>query len=143
MLRVVLDTNVFISGAAFNKGNPKILVDAWLKQKFILISSVPLIEELSEVLNRKKIKEQTQITDLEISQLIHQIQKIAVFVKGNLPALGIIKDDPDDDVVLATALEGNADYIVSGDHHLLDLGDFRGIKIVKPIEFLHVLDKDK
>jgi len=138
MLRVVIDTNVFISGAAFNKGNPKILIDAWLRQKFVLISSVPLTEELSEVLNREKIKEQSQITDTEISQLIDQIQKISVFLKDKLPNIKIIRDDPDDDVVLATALEGNADYIVSGDHHLLDLGDFRGIKIVKPIEFLKI-----
>lgn len=141
MLRVVIDTNVFVSGIAFKLGKPKKIVDLWLRQKIILIISQPLIEELTEVLHREKFQKQT--TDEEIAQLIQQIQKIAVFVKGNLPELGIIKDDPDDDVVLATALEGNADYIVSGDHHLLDLGDFRGIKIVKPIEFLNVLDKAK
>ena len=106
-----------------------------------MITSQPLIEELTEVLHREKFQKQT--TDEEITQLIKQIQKIAVFVRGNLPVLEIIKDDPDDDVVLATALEGNADYIVSGDHHLLDLGDFRGIKIVKPIDFLSILDKVK
>lgn len=141
MLRVVIDTNVFVSGIAFKLGKPKRIVDLWLRQKIILIASQPLIEELTEVLHREKFQKQT--TDEEITQLIQQIQKIAVFVKGNLPVLGIIKDDPDDDVVLTTALEGNADYIVSGDHHLLDLGDFRGIKIVKPIEFLNVLDKVK
>ena len=141
MLRVVIDTNVFVSGIAFKLGKPKKIVDLWLRQKIILITSQPLIEELTEVLHREKFQKQT--TDEEITQLIQQIQKIAVFVKGNLPALGVIKDDPDDDVVLATALEGNADYIISGDHHLLDLGDFRGIKIVKPIDFLNILDKVK
>jgi len=141
MLRVVIDTNVFVSGIAFKLGNSKKIVDLWLRQKIILIASQPLIEELTEVLHREKFQKQT--TDKEIAQLIQQIQKIAVFVKSNLPVLGIIKDDPDDDVVLVTALEGNADYIISGDHHLLDLGDFRGIKIVKPIKFLNVLDKVK
>lgn len=139
MLRVVIDTNVFVSGIVFKLGKPKKIVDLWLRQKIILIASQPLIEELTEVLHREQFQKQT--TDEEITQLIQQIQKIAVFVEGNLPALGIIKDDPDDDVVLATSLEGNADYIVSGDHHLLDLGDFRGIKIVNPAEFLNILDK--
>jgi len=141
MLRVVIDTNVFVSGIAFKLGKPKKIVDLWLRQKIILITSQPLIEELTEVLHREKFQKQTG--NKEISQLIQQIQKIAVFVEDNLPVLGIIKDDPDDDVVLATALEGNADYIVSGDHHVLDLGDFRGIKIVRPIDFLNVLNKVK
>lgn len=141
MLRAVINTNVFVSGIAFKLEKPKKIVDLWLKQKIILIVSQPLIEELTEVLYRGKF--QKQATDEEITQLIQQIQKITVFVKGNLPVLRIIKDDPDDDVVLATALEGYADYIVSGDHHLLDLGEFRGIKIVKPIEFLNILDKVK
>ncbi len=57
--------------------------------------------------------------------------------------IDVVKKDTADNQVLATALDGQVNYIVSGDLHLLNLKDFRGIKIVKPIEFLNVLDKVK
>ncbi len=57
--------------------------------------------------------------------------------------IDVVEKDTADNQVLATALDGQANYIVSGDHHLLNLREFRGIKILKPIEFLSVLDKIK
>jgi predicted nucleic acid-binding protein len=50
--------------------------------------------------------------------------------------VGLIKDDPTDNMFLACALDGQADYVVSGDHHLLSLGSLQGIGIVSPRDFL-------
>ncbi|MDR3557430.1 MAG: hypothetical protein P4L55_21955 [Syntrophobacteraceae bacterium] len=54
----------------------------------------------------------------------------------------VIEDDPSDNIYLACALEGQADFIISGDHHLTDLVEFRDIRIVNPAAFLEILDQE-
>lgn len=72
--------------------------------------------------------------------MLQQITKIGVIVE-DLPQVDTIKADPDDAIFLATAFGGNADYIVSGDHHLLDVGEYKGIQILTPAAFLEILKK--
>jgi predicted nucleic acid-binding protein len=67
--------------------------------------------------------------------------QVAVLTPGEL-AVEAVADDPADDLVLACAVEGNADFIISGDHHLLDLENYQGIKIVNPARFLDLLERE-
>jgi len=64
--------------------------------------------------------------------------QVAVLTPGEL-AVEAVADDPADDLVLACALEGNADFIISGDKHLLNLRNYQGIQMVTPAEFLESL----
>jgi predicted nucleic acid-binding protein len=87
----------------------------------------------------QKLLKKRKTTPREIEEAIFKTLKIAVWAPGNL-TVEAIPDDPADDLVLACALEGHADVIVSGDHHLLDLKSYQGIDIVSPAEFLKMLE---
>jgi len=67
--------------------------------------------------------------------------QVAVLTPGEL-AVEAVADDPADDLVLACAVEGTADFIISGDHHLPDLENYQGIKIVNPPRFLDLLERE-
>ena len=66
------------------------------------------------------------------------MEKDAVLIPGDLELHGVAPD-PDDDAIVSCAIEGDADYIVSGDTHLLGLGEYEGVRIVEPAEFVRVL----
>lgn len=129
--RVVLDTNILISGIGWS-GPPKEVVEAFLKGEFILLISESILNELEIVLNYKKFH---FIPDYLKESLINNLLKAAEFVKTK-KKLDIIKEDPEDNKVLECALSGKADYIVTGNEHLLKLHKFNNIKILTPIEFL-------
>jgi len=129
--RVVLDTNILISGIGWS-GSPKDVIEAFLKGEFILLISESLLNELERILNYKKFY---FIPGYLKESLIRNLLKAAEFVKTK-KKLDIIKEDPEDNKVLECALFGKADYIVTGDKHLLKLCKFNNIKILTPIEFL-------
>ncbi|MGD0972344.1 MAG: PIN domain-containing protein [Desulfobaccales bacterium] len=74
----------------------------------------------------------------EVMEGLAKTLQVAVLTPGEL-AVEAVADDPADDLVLACALEGNADFIISGDKHLLNLRNYQGIKMVTPAEFLESL----
>ncbi len=136
MLRVVLDTNVFVSSLLVKEGIPARILDAWRKREYLLIISPTLIAEIKATLAYPRIRRKYAITDEDIDQLITLLEHDALLVPGDVESVaGSIPDDPADEAVLACALDGQADLIVSGDHHLLDLGDWRGIPILTSREF--------
>ena len=128
-MKVVIDTNVFVSGIFWKGDSNKVLV-SWKEEKFILISSLSMISEITRVLKDFKIQLPEKLingwTDLIIrnSLLVEPVEK-----------LYLVKDDPKDNMFLEAAIAGKADYIVSQDKHLLKLKNVRGIKIIKPEEF--------
>lgn len=138
-LRVVLDTNVLIS-ALFRKlsPTPNSIYQAFKSQQFILVTSPLIIEEIEDVLSRRKIIKRTHMTAQEREQFLQQLIEIASMVSGDI-AIRAVRDDPDDDRFIAAALEGNADYIVSGDKHLLNLNKYQGIRILSPSDFVKIL----
>jgi uncharacterized protein len=126
--RAVLDTNVIVSGLGW-PGAPATILDAALDGRLVLVTSPPLLAELRRVLGYPKlakvIKEGTRLADL--------IEASSVMV---LPSrVFAVIDDESDNRVLEAAVEGAANYIVSGDDHLLRLGFFQGIPVVPPAEF--------
>lgn len=130
MIRVVLDTNVFIS--SFFGGNPRKIIDLWKRGKITLCLSRFIVDEYIEVLQRLGLKDEKELQDL-----------LAVFAEGyniiftsEVPSIKIIDDDPDDDKFIECAVALNARCIVSGDKHLRSVKHYMGIDIFNPTEFL-------
>ena len=134
-MKVVLDTNVFISGIFWEGNFCSQIIDAWRKEKFTLISSLEIIEELVSTLRDFKIYMSEEMI-LEWKKIIIE-NSLIVMTSSELK---IIEADPEDNKFLEAGVDGGVDYIVSQDRHLLDVGDFRGIKIVLPERFLEVLE---
>ena len=135
MLRVVIDTNLIISGTAKSNTIPSYLLEAWRKKEFLLITSIPILSEIKEVFNRNKIQTHFSFNSNDIKDVIQLLTTQTVITPGTL-SVDIIKDDPDDNKFIAAAIEGTASYLISGDRHLLDIGEYEGIKIVKARNFL-------
>ena len=132
-LHVVLDTNVLVS--AFNKADGK-LAPVWRmarERRYQLIISPAIITETARIL-RTRFGWQEHLLQERIRSLV----AIATLVAPrSIP--DAVPDDHDDSHIVACALEGRADLIVSGDRHLLGLGSYEGIPIVRPVDFLRTV----
>lgn len=140
MHRVVIDTDVLISGIIQRSGFPFKVVKLWEDEVIILITSAATIEEAERVLNYPKIRKRYALTNDDISRTVSNLLKYSVLVEDP-PIPNVIEQDPDDNKILATALAGKADYIISGDMHLLTLKNYRGIEIVTPKRFCEITGK--
>ncbi len=139
MLRkVVIDINLFISSIINKSGTPAKLLQAWRDNAFLLIISEQMLEDLKRVLQYPHIKNKYNLKDDEIRQVVGTIKKFAI-VTPDVMELDIVKEDPDDNRVLACALGAKADCIVSGDKHLLKLDVFEDIPIMTAKNFLDIV----
>jgi len=127
--KIVLDTNIFISAFGWG-GNPNKIFEESLTDNLIIITSYEQFEELCRVLEYPRLG----FTPEQKSRIKRIIQGVAVFVSP-LEKLQVVKEDPADNKIIEAAIAGKADYILTGDKHLLKLKEFRGIKIVSPEEF--------
>lgn len=135
MLRIVADTNIYIS-ALFWRGNPNRLIRLCYEGKAKLVVSRNIIEELERIfLTDEKFK---MVRD-DVALNTEIILSNAELVEPNF-TLNVIKDDPDDDRILECAVEGKAKYLVSGNKHLLNLKEFQGIKILTARQMLEILE---
>lgn len=135
-LLAVLDTNVLISASFRIKDSiPDQILQKLRDQKFILITTPEILQEIEEVLNREKVLKITKMTEQEIKKFMQDLIDIAFVVPGNV-VVQTVEKDPDDDKFLAAAIEGRANYVVSGDKPLLNIKEYQGIKIVSPVDFI-------
>jgi putative PIN family toxin of toxin-antitoxin system len=133
-LRVVLDTNVFVSGLISPQGYPAAILKALRSGQFTLLSSPPVNEEIIEVLNRPRIRDRYGIGDriFDVSFILWEVAELVL----HLPEVKVCSD-PDDDKFLATAVGGKADYLVTGDiADLLHLREYKGVTVVSPRDFI-------
>jgi putative PIN family toxin of toxin-antitoxin system len=128
-MRVVADTNVLVSAFLFG-GLPRIFLDLSLGGTFSLITSGALLDELDEKLRGKLV-----VPETKAQTFLSQLKTNARVVHPSL-VLNAVPDDPDDNRVLECAVAGEAEFIVSGDKHLLRLGSHAGIRIVTVRQFL-------
>lgn len=142
MIRTVLDTNVLVSSILSPDAVPGRIVRAWKNGAFEICLSPPLFEEVAQVLARPHIQKLAKYSTEQINGFLEQLLRISLLVEEPLSVEPVVEDDPDDDIVLATALAAGADAIVSGDHHLLEIKNYRGIPIVTPRDFLDLLGVD-
>ena len=137
-MKVVFDTNVLIS-ALIATGKPRELFHKAAQGQIQLVLSKGILKEFSEVTKDPRIRKYANQEDtIDFLTIIDRITKITK-VKSRFKA---ISEDPDDDVVLRAAIDSKADYIVSGDKHLLSLGAFRGIRVLTVDEALTVLREE-
>lgn len=137
-MRAVIDTNVLISGIVSKKSYPAKIINYWILNKFDPVVSPEIVEEYAEVLTRDKFSALgtvsmrldflNKLLSLDWVLLVHPNQK-----------LNIIKEDPKDNIFLECAVEGECKFIVSGDHHLLQLGEYESIRIITAEEFINLL----
>jgi len=137
-MKVVLDTNVWLSGIFWAGEASKIIENAEKKDFQILISE-DILSEIANVLGRES-KFQRFIVNLKLSieDTLRTVLSISTLIEPQTK-LEIIKADPKDNIILEVALDGKAEYIVSYDNHLLNMIEFRTIKIISPNEFLKII----
>jgi putative PIN family toxin of toxin-antitoxin system len=133
--KIVIDTNVFISGFGW-KGKPEEILKLVENRQIINFITPDIFEEVRRVISYPKLKfsESLQIKILEFvlfySEFIESRKRIT-----------FIDEDPDDNKLLECAIEAKAEYIISGDPHLLRLNKFKDIKIIGADEFLNIFSK--
>ncbi len=134
MIKIVLDTNVFVSALISTRSNPALLLDAAGKNYSLFVSK-ELISELEDVISREKFG----FTKEKINEAIAAILSFSEVVNPGIK-LDVIKSDPDDNKILECAVACGVDYLVSGDAHLLELEEYMGIKIITPKAALDMLN---
>lgn len=133
-MRVVLDTNVYVSALFWEHGNPHRIIEKALENEFEVFISEEILGELGKVLKRDfKASEEFVFRTLNFIKTFAIISDIS-------KRLNVIKEDFDDNKIIECAAEAKAQIIVSGDNHLLNLKNYNGINIVNAKEFLGILD---
>ena len=133
-MRVVVDTNVFISSLLNTEGNPRKVIDLWRFEKITLCLSKEILVEYFEVLGRFGMSEEP-----EGEELVQLLQKrYNQFFLTSVPTISAISEDPADNKFIECAVAADVKYIISVDRHLLNLKLFKGILILPPAEFLKV-----
>ncbi|MBI2941819.1 MAG: putative toxin-antitoxin system toxin component, PIN family [Chloroflexi bacterium] len=136
MLKAVIDNNLLVSYALTRNETISRLIGHWAQGTFLYLASPAIIEELKQVLSRPRLRER-MVADPQA--LIDVVEQETVQTPGQL-VLGGVCRDPKDEMLIECAVEGQAHYIVSGDRDLLELGAYQGIKIIRPVEFVAILD---
>jgi putative PIN family toxin of toxin-antitoxin system len=129
-MKVVIDTNIFVS--SFFGGNSRRIIDLWKKGKITLCLSKDILDEYTDVLQRIGLGDEGEIGEL-----------LSLFAKGfnilftkKTPKTRVVKDDPDDDKFIECAVALKAEVIITGDRAIKTLGEYMGIKILTPQQFL-------
>ena len=135
--KIVIDTNNLISALGW-EGKSKELIRRIINKEFDLFISVKQIAELKRVMNYQKFS----FTEEQKRKFLEILFEIANIVETKIK-LDVVKEDPDDNILLECAVEVNADYIISGDEHLRKLKEFKGIRIVSVSEFFEVMYQKK
>lgn len=131
-IKAVIDTNVLIS--SLWGGKPQRIIEIWDKNEIFVLVSQQILDEYFEVLNRFDLTEE----DIEDITILFANPNKTILIEPGIK-LNVIETDVDDNKFLECAKSGNADYIISGDRHLLDLGTFEDIEIVAVTKFLETI----
>jgi len=132
MVRVVLDTNVLVSALVCD-GKSRRLVLRLLESHTVILAS-QMLAELADVLSRNKFC----INDSQVDSFLSSLVKTGKMVSYT-PRFRVVSEDPDDDVALNVAYNGKADFLVTGDNHLLALNQFKKTRIVTVSQMLEML----
>ncbi len=138
-MKAVLDVGPFISATINPHGHPGQILTAWREGKFELVTSHPILADLRRVLADPRIRKRHQWSDEQIDRFVQLLASAALLTPGR-HTVHVVTADPTDDKILACAEEGQVDYIVASDvKHVLALGSYAGIPIVRPRQFLDIL----
>ncbi|MBI4494876.1 MAG: putative toxin-antitoxin system toxin component, PIN family [Chloroflexi bacterium] len=139
---MVIDTNVLVSRYLSPAGSPARVFARWEQHAFTLVVSEPLLAEYQRVLLYERIAARHRMAPTEVAEVIEEFRGFAYVVEPQ-ETVTVISADPPDNRVLECAIAGAAAYIVSGDGHLLELQEYRGVTILSPAAFLAVLSQER
>lgn len=139
-MRVVLDSNVFVSALISAKGAPASIIERWLDGDFDVLVSQAIIEEILRVTAYEKLQTYARLRETRL-EFVTLVSEQAIWVEPS-ETLDVVVDDESDNRYVECAVAGGAQYIVSGDSHLLDVGDYRGIRCVSPAEFVALMESE-
>lgn len=134
-MRVVLDANQFVSAVLVPYGRPAQILQAWQERAFELVLSPPILAGICRVLLYPRLRKKHGWGEKEVDAFLDGLRTAALIVPGEL-CVRVVAEDPTNDKYISCALEASADYIVSGEEHLKRIGNYRGIRILSPVEFL-------
>ena len=134
-LVAVIDTNLFISGLFGRNTVTAQLQELWIQQQFQLGTSLEIMKEVIRVLQYPRVKKHLIDDEETVRRFFRLVFRKAIVARDDFQTDRIV-DDPTDNKFLACALEIKADYIVSGDNHLLSLKHFHGTQIVDAASFI-------
>jgi len=137
--RIVPDVNVYVSGLLWT-GVPHQLLQVAETGALTLVTTPAIVEELREVLDRPKFVKRIAALRTSAGELVESLLT-TVEVMQNPRIRAVVRQDPDDDKILACAVATRSRWIISGDGHLLTLGRYKRIRIVTPREFWDVWTK--
>ncbi len=135
MITVVLDTNVIVSAILSDRGPPARVLELWRREVIELVTCEEILEEVSRVLKTPRIAKLLKLPDHEIDQLVEFLKSGSRCVVCRFKS-DIEIEDPDDRVFVECAVSARAQFIITGDQHLLKLREYNQIRIVSPGEFL-------
>jgi putative PIN family toxin of toxin-antitoxin system len=139
-MQVVLDANQFASAVLVPIGHPAQILAAWRRGELDLLISLPILAEIRRVLLYPRLQRRHGWNQAQVGTFLEGLLSTAILTPGDTDIRDIV-DDPTDNKYLACALEGNAEYIITGDQHLLRLDPWRGIHIIPPAVFLDAVPK--
>lgn len=141
MVRAVVDTSVLVSNILVPTGVPAQVMDAWRANRFELVTSRSILAETRRTLSYARIRRKYTFTDADLNQFLAGLELEAMLMKWEPDVSEARIRDPNDDMILSCALAGGASYLVSSDQDLLVVGEYRGVRIVTPRQFLLRLDE--
>ena len=136
VLRVVIDTNIYIS-AIFWNGKPREVIDLGRDGKITIFTSLDIENEIVG-----KLKTTFKLAEEDVNRILLDFSTFTLPIRINKQLI-VVQDDPDDNKFIECAVECRANYIISGDRHLLNLKEYEGIKLIKSSEFLKVYYKQE
>jgi putative PIN family toxin of toxin-antitoxin system len=134
--RVVIDTNIYIS-AIFWNGKPREVIDLGRDGKITIFTSLDIENEIVG-----KLKTTFKLAEEDVNRILLDFSTFTLPIRINKQLI-VVQDDPDDNKFIECAVECRANYIISGDRHLLNLKEYEGIKLIKSSEFFKVYYKQE
>lgn len=134
-MRIVLDANIYISNLITDKGNPAKIVRWWLRGEFDILVNQPIVDEILRVTGYERIqKKYARVWESRV-EFVALISEQAIWVEPK-DKVDVVGGDGSNNRYLECAAAGHAQYIVTGDEHLLDLGEYEGVAILTPAAFV-------
>ena len=138
-MKVVLDTNILASGAISAAGTVSKILDEWRSSQFRVIVSAPILAELERTLQKPYFRR--YLTEKQSSRFLKLLQRRAS-VSPITVSVHEVATHQEDDLILATAVSAKADYLVTGDSKLQQVGRYRGVAILSPRRFVETLKQE-
>jgi uncharacterized protein len=135
LYRIVPDTNIIMAQLLNRHSGSSRIMHMWREGECELGMSRQLLAEVRCIIGKPYMQRQCNVPAEDIEQLLHQLRYNSVYVDV-IPHVDVVKDDPSDNVLLATAAATNSDFVISNDRHLLMVWGYENVEVLRPAEFI-------